>query len=100
MTDIDLRALIGDILTRPWSGHSDWYVSPRWALFYRLKAMLCCLLNRLPPDDANIYDHVHVVYTDGGLYFGGEYTVHWFSAVVVGYGLWRNWWVTEYQDSD
>ena len=87
MTDIDLRALIRDILTRPWSGHSDWYVSPRWALFYRLKAMLCCLLNRLPPDDANIYDHVHVVYTDGGLYFGGEYTVHWFSAVVVGYGI-------------
>ena len=29
MTDIDLRALIRDILTRLWSGHSDWYVSPR-----------------------------------------------------------------------
>ncbi len=69
-------------------------------LFYRLKALICLLLNREPDGKVNMYDYTHVLltYTDGGQ-GGHEYTVYWFEAIGVGGGLFRDWWVTYFEGS-
>lgn len=92
--------MIKSIVFGKWNGSSDWYVSSRWQLFYRVKSVACSLLNLEPSRDTDVYNHVHVTYTDGGTYGSDLGTVHWYEAIVVGYGVFKNWWVTYYQDSD
>ncbi len=93
--------MIKSVISGKWGGKSGYYIAPCWPPFYRFKALICILLNREPAPDLDIYEHVHVTYTGGGSYAApGEPTVHWFQAIVVGYGVFRNWWCTEYSDSD
>jgi hypothetical protein len=88
-----------------WSGDSNYFVSDHTAVFYRLKAVLCLLLNLEPRSkwarDNFLREHVIVTYTNGGSYYApGEPTQHWFEAIAVGHGILSNWWATIYQDSN
>ena len=97
---IETRRLVRQALVGAWAGDSDYYIQPRFALFYRLKAALCLLLNREPQDDP-YEDRVAVTYLKGGSYAGaGEPTVHWCTGIYTGYGLLRGWWCCEMYDSD
>lgn len=91
--------MIKAVLTQKWSGQR--WPGSRWHVFYRLKAALCILLNREPAKDVEVYEHVYVCWTDGGVSPGNPNhpTIYWSEAIVVGYGFWHNWWCTYYQDS-
>lgn len=94
------KALIGK------RGENQWRVSTRRMIFYRLKAAVCLLLNIEPAkvtwNDPYIYeDMIYVTYTDGGVSHNGDIkpTTYWSEAIVVGPGIFRNWWACVYQDS-
>lgn len=79
----------------------NYYIPPRLQWFYRLKAFICWNLELEPPIKANLYDGVRICYTDGGTsYVPGEVTIYWFEAIVVGHGVFSNWWATTCQDSN
>lgn len=90
--------MIKPILFGAWGDH--WRAPFVWRLFYRFKALVCCLLNREPSSKVDMCDYTHVLltYTDGGR-SGHEYTIYWFEAIGVGGGVFRNWWVTYFQGS-
>lgn len=82
-----------------WGEEQNYFISEHWRWFYRLKAALCLLLNLEPPKGTFVSFHVFVTYTDSGTsYSPGEPTEYWFEAIVVGYGVFSNWWATVYQD--
>ncbi|MBA3867769.1 MAG: hypothetical protein H0X30_01295 [Anaerolineae bacterium] len=91
--------MIKSILFGKWANR--WQVPLIWRLFYRLKALLCCIFNREPDVNVNFYDYTHVTltYTNGGSAWSEFGTNHWSEAIAVGGGIFRNWWCTYYQDS-
>lgn len=89
-------------LAGKWSGQSEWYVPAHWEWFYRIKAVICILLNREPTRNTpDVWANVAVTWTAGGVWDApGEPTVHWGECIMVGHGFLSNWWCTYYQDSD
>ena len=68
-----------------------WY--QRW--FYTLKAVACIVLSRDPklPDWSITLDHITVAILDSQrLYIPGEPTIYNYHAIVVGVGVFSNWW--------
>jgi hypothetical protein len=71
-----------------------WY----WRWFYTGKAIVCVLLNRMPPEepwtwrDPNRHEHVDsVAYWDFGDWLSDYGTITDWSELIVGYGVRRNW---------
>lgn len=91
--------MIKSILFGAWGDH--WQAPRLWRFFYRFKALVCCILNWEPSGKVDMYDYTHVLltYTDGGQSWHEYGTNHWFEAIGVGGGVFRNWWVTYFQDS-
>lgn len=92
--------MIKSILFGKWGDY--WQAAWLWRLFYRLKALICCVLNRQPNYPFNFFNYSHIVltYTASGSYSTSDSgTIYWFEAIAVGDGLFRNWWCTYYQDS-
>lgn len=64
---------------------------------YTLKAVMCILLGR---EGGFREDYpVVVAYTDGGSGSGEYGTVYWCEYLAVGWGLWRGWHYSLYQDA-
>lgn len=91
--------MLKSILFGKWGDH--WQPTLVWRLFYRLKALLCFILNRDPGCDVNVYDPTHVLltYTGGGSGWSEYGTNYWFEAIGVGGGVFGNWWVTYFEGS-
>lgn len=90
-------------LRNKWVGKGDFYISPRWEWFYRIKAVICLLLDWDVRPGTSYYElpGIDLVYTAGGSFANpGEPTVHWAEALYVRVGIFKNWWCTIYQDSD
>lgn len=90
-------------LTGKWSGRSDYYIPAYMEWFYRIKAVICLLLDLNPPPGKSYYElpGLDLTYTAGGTFSSpGEPTIHWAEALYVGVGVFSNWWTCIYQDSD
>lgn len=93
--------ILGLMLKHKWADRDYRYSQ----LFYRLKIAICILLDIEAPPAIEAYDlstyHVRVCYIAGGIAPGTDNspTVYWSDALVVGHGLFKNWWYTEHQES-
>lgn len=94
------HALTSDVMAR---GYGEYYIERRWRWFYRLKAIVCLILNREPDYRKDRYIHldaVTVAITQGGHSSTPDGDVYWGEMFNVGYGVFRNWWHCIYQDSN
>lgn len=71
--------------------------------FYRLKAAICMALDREPSRRAQ-YDlwtdgRVITYIASGTSYSHDSVNEHWFECILVGHGMFTNWWVTIYSAS-
>lgn len=95
-----------ELITGRWGGKGQFDETPKpIRFFYRFKGLACLIADREPSRRA-AYDlwiaGVPVVYTASGTSDGGDsqISVRWFECVLVGRGLFTNWWATYYQASD
>lgn len=93
--------LIHASLFGKWNGSSERYI-PRYSeWWYRLKAAVCLLLNLKCRGEEAQRDYwenkVMITILRGGSgYVPGEPTYYWWEGIVVGHGLFCNWWA-EYE---
>lgn len=94
------HALTSDAMAQ---GAGEYFIPRRMRWFYRLKAIVCLILNREPDFSRNPYAHldgVTIAYTNGGEYSSPDGQIYWGEMLNVGYGLFSNWWQYVYQDSN
>lgn len=70
-------------------------------LLYQIKAFICVRLN-LWQKEYRERGEYYLLESEGGSGFNSYdgYTQYWFHDFGVGYGMFKNWWVIEYSDSD
>lgn len=73
-------------------------------IFYTTKAILCFLADREPKKSlTDLYTEecfYECAVLGGGSYYNGDGVSHWGETLIVGYGIFTNWWAIALQDSD
>lgn len=78
-------------------------------IFYLVKTLICYTLGRFHYEIVlkenqlvnHCYlpeEHIIMAFLDGGTSFDGEYNHSWVEELIVGRGVFNNWWVEFYED--
>lgn len=108
---IPTRPLLWAILTGSWDGMNGYEPPAPIRAFYRVKAVICAWMMLWPYStvNPNLYpgldietDGVYVTCRDSGSSrdTDPDYDMSWYKIIVVGRGLFKNWWITFDEGTD